>query len=120
MVHGTGEDTLSFLLLALAMVAVSTASASATMTAVPALSLLAAMSSRTPAGCTTAPAASPAFTSPGTSGGVIRSYVHVILVFVITRVRVKFIQKLGFAQPIGSSSRAHARWVESRAAAGFS
>jgi len=74
------------LLLALAVVtmtaASSTVSAMATLSAVTLLSLSAL--ARTASGPTT-PTATSAFTAPGTSGGVIRSYIHLALFFVFTR-----------------------------------
>ena len=81
MIHRPGEDALPFLLLALPVMAMAPASATVTAVATLALLTLTAMSSRTPAGRTPASAASPAFTPSGTSGRVIRSYIHVALVF---------------------------------------
>lgn len=123
MVHRPGEDAMAFLLLALTMAAMSTASA-ATMTALASLASLTLLPSGStvptwPSGRTSATTAPSAFTSPGTSGGVVRSNIHVTLFFVFTRLRVNFIQVLGSALPMESSDPARPARMGSRAAAGF-
>jgi hypothetical protein len=78
-VHGAREDPLTLLLLlAVTMAAMSAASALSTLATV---TLVSTLASGTGSGRTAATAASPAFTASGTSGGVIRSNVHVTLFF---------------------------------------
>jgi len=67
---------MTFLLFALAMSAMPAAVASLA-------TVSAGSPTRTSAGRTSAATATPAFTASGTSGGVVRSNVHVILFFVL-------------------------------------
>lgn len=103
MVHRTRKHALLVLLVlfALAMLAMTAASAVVTLTLVSTATTLATVSVRT-SGRTPASAAPSAFAASGTSGGVIRSYIHVTLLIRFYPLAGDLFRYSKFALPYGS------------------